>query len=98
MILSIIFVVFILFCITLLIKNFVTSLNRKIILDAIYEYRRNAIEMGTYKIAKTLVVYDDIENYYTTLLRIWDWGFKHILPPEKFELIEPFIKKGGAEE
>ena len=92
MILSIIFVVFILFCIMLLIKNFVTSLNHKIILDAIYEYRRNAIEMGTYDIAKMLVDYTDVEYYSITLLRIWDWGYTRILPPEKFEIIKPFIK------
>ena len=91
MIISIIFVVFILFCIMLLIKNFVTLINHKIISDAIYEYRCNAIEMGTYKIAKSLVFYDDIENYYTTLFRLWDWGYTRILPPEKFEIIKPFI-------
>ena len=37
------------------------------------------------------VSYDDMESDNKTLLRLWDWGYTRILPPEKFELIKPFI-------
>lgn len=45
-----------------------------------------------------MISYDNIEPYFVTLLRLWDWGYTRLLPPEKFELVKPYIKKGGVEE
>lgn len=39
------------------------------------------------------VDYDDMEEYDDTLFRLWDWGYKRILPKEKFEIIKPYIEK-----
>lgn len=76
-------------------KNYVTYRKRVIILNAIYLYRRELIEQDKYDEAQ--VNMDDMESYDKTLWRLWDWGYKRILPPEKFEIIKPYIedvKKG----
>ena len=39
------------------------------------------------------VDYGDEEPYEKTLWRLWDWGYTRILPPEKFEIIKPYIQK-----
>lgn len=38
----------------------------------------------------------DLEEFDETLNRFWDWGCKRILPPDKFEIIEPYLKKERA--
>ena len=79
-------------CIIALIKNEITFRNHKIIDDAIYHYNNNLIETEG---RANFSLYDDEESYEETLKRWWDWGYKRILPPEKYELIKPYIKKGG---
>lgn len=37
------------------------------------------------------VTYDDKEKWEETFWRLWDWGYEHILPEEKFEIIKPYI-------
>ena len=80
-----------------LVKNEFTYRNHMIIADAIYYYNLHLIKEGQYDIYNTGVTFDDMEDYDATQKRFWDWGYKRILPPEKFELIKPFVKygKGG---
>lgn len=78
-------------CIICAIKNEVTCRNHLIICNAIYEYRVYLIRNGMYNPNNEGVTLNDMEDYNVTLKRFWDWGYKRILPPEKFELIKPFI-------
>lgn len=78
------------FAIYMYIKNNVTHFNRMLVLNAIYLYRRDLIEQDKYDEAQVNMY--DLESYGKTLWRLWDWGYEHILPPEKFEIIKPYIK------
>ena len=79
--------------VVILIKNINAFKNQIIISDAICRYGCELIQRGEYNILNLPVTYDDMEDYDRTLWRLWDWGYKRILPPEKFELIKPYIKK-----
>ena len=70
-----------------IVKNTVTFINHGKIIDAIHLYRMQCL----YKDKEPLVSHEDMESYDSTLFRLWDWGYKHILPPEKFEIIKTFI-------
>lgn len=70
------------------IKNDNTLKNQCIIIDAIFEYKMDYIHNNQ----ECLVDYSDQESYVSTLLRFWDWGYKNILPKEKYEIIKPYIK------
>lgn len=72
-------------------KNDFTFGARTKITDAIFRYHMHCLMSGDYEGAR-LVTFEDMESYDTTMYRIWDWGYKRILPPDKFELIRPFIK------
>ena len=76
------------FLILLMFKNCNTLNNTKKIINAIYKYH---IECVLHKI-EPIVDYKDMESYEVTLFRIWDWGYKRILPKDKFEIIEPYIE------
>jgi hypothetical protein len=76
-----------------LIKNEFTYRNQIIIVHAIHDYNMYLIENGQFDINNPSVTYADMEDYDTTQKRFWDWGYTRILPPEKFELIKPFIKE-----
>ena len=80
-----------------LVKCDFTHRNHVIILDAIFEYNMHLIKEG--KFDQSEVAFADMEDWDATQARFWDWGYTRILPPEKFELIKPYIKKmkGGAE-
>ena len=69
----------------LLIKNNNTYNNRHIIIEAIYRY------CGEKNIDCKLF-FMSMEDYDDTVYRFWDWGYTRILPPEKFELVKPYIK------
>ena len=69
------------------VKNLVTLMNHDRINNAIHLYEMQCL----YKTKEPLVSYEDMESYESTLFRLWDWGYKRILPPEKFEIIKPFI-------
>lgn len=71
----------------LLIKNFNTYLNGKKIINAIYEYHMVCCD----KDLDPVVEYRMMKNYFISLLRIWDWSYKHILPADKLEVIKPYI-------
>lgn len=85
------------FCIVMLFKNYNTYKNRLIINDAIHErhvaYIRSAYDYNNPDLLDDakLVDYCHKESYTKTLFRLWDWGYTHILPKEKFELIERYI-------
>ena len=75
-------------CIVMLIKNEVIYRQRKKILKAIKEYENMCYKHGEI----SNVDCENIENYDSTLFRIWDWGYTRILPKDKFEIIKPYIK------
>ena len=68
-----------------LLKNYVTYRNRAIIIYAIclYSWNNNLVVTD---------IYDDMESYDQTLFRLWDFGYKRILPTEQFEKIKPYIR------
>ena len=74
-----------------LIKCAFTHRNQMIILDAIYDYQMYQLDNGRLDHIDD-VTFDDMEEWDTTQKRFWDWGYTRILPPEKFELIKPFIR------
>lgn len=88
-----------LFCVILLIKNGITYRNHTIIADAIFDYRMDCVDKaaknGTIveEGVKYEVGYADMRDYNETVMRIFDWGYKNILPEDKFEIIKPFIHK-----
>lgn len=79
-----------LFLFFMLYKNEVTCRNQLIITGAIYKYRLYVLEQGSHIF---LVGYSDMESYDRTLWRIWDFGYKNILPRHLYEIVEPFIEK-----
>ena len=83
--------VFILFMLLYIaVKNANTAKKRYLIIAAIFKHNMHWIEMG---IGRPFVIdYPDMESYYKTLFRLWDWGYTRILPPDKFDIIEPFIE------
>lgn len=102
-----IFVLALLIGVLALIKNEVTFGNMMLIDSAIYLYRidlgkkayEEACETGKSfdECYKPEVDYDDEESYDDTFKRWWDWGYTRILPPEKFEIIKPYIEKAKEE-
>ena len=78
----------ILFCVIMLVKNFVTYEQHAIIGDAIYKYRMDCIGNYDYDYK---VDYGDMEDYDSTMWRLWDWGYTRILPKEKYAIIEKYI-------
>lgn len=100
-------VLLVLICILMLVKNEVTFRNHRLISNAIFLYTMDCIDKA-YKEAretgkdydeccKCEVDYDDMEDYNNTLYRLWDWGYTRILPPEKFEIIKPYIEQAKEE-
>lgn len=78
------------FWLLMMIKAKVTQENHFILIDAISKYRISLINQHLYE---PEVDYKDKESFEKTLFRLWDWGYKRILPKEKFEIIEPFIEE-----
>lgn len=83
----------------LVFKNNNTYKNHIIIVKAIGEHNRHLIRTDFDKFIKLendsptgRVLWDDIESYSKTFFRWWDWGYTRILPPDKFEMVKPFIK------
>lgn len=82
-------VIVVLFLPIAFIRNEVAYQNRSKILDAIYLYQLDLLDTG--KVSQ--VDYEDMESYDRTVFRIFDFGCRHILPEEKFALIEPYLGK-----
>lgn len=62
------------------------------IIDAINAHHDDCFSKGDWESAK-LVSVADLEDLEKTVLRIWDWGYKRILPQEKYEIIKPYLDK-----
>jgi hypothetical protein len=75
--------------IVLLIKNEVTFKQHERISVAIYRHHIHKLENNEFDYE---VDYSDMESYDDTLNRLWDWGYTRILPPDKFEIIKPFLE------
>lgn len=76
-----------------LVKNFVTYYWGILIINAIFLYHVSAESILEIDIREKIVSYNDMKSYESTLFRFWDWGYKHMLPKEKYEIIKPYIKK-----
>lgn len=59
------------------------------ILYAIHAYHKDCYS----RLEIPVVMLHDTEEYRETAYRVWDWSDKGILPPEKYEIIKPFIKQ-----
>lgn len=68
-----------------LVRNLIVYRNYIKIIDAIFKYRVESFTNNS-------VSYYHMENYLKTFLRFWDFGYKHILPEEKYKIIEPYLK------
>lgn len=71
-------------------KNENTYQKQMIVSYAIYLYAIDMIHRGIFE---SEVDWDDIESYMATLFRLWDWGYTRLLPPEKYEIIKPYIEE-----
>lgn len=90
-VLSIICICVMVFSFYILVKNFNTYDACEKISGAIYAYHMDMLYHDKYK-EMDLVDYDDMKDYLKVLFNLFDWGYKHILPKDKFELIEKYIK------
>lgn len=82
---------FAVFLMILLVKNDWTFRMRMKIDDAVLAYQLDMIDHHDIPSANLISVWES-EPYEKTLWRLWDWSYTRILPPEKFELIKPYIK------
>jgi hypothetical protein len=57
--------------------------------DAVYSYINECILQEI----QPVVQFSDFANYDDIASRVWDWSDRDILPPEKYEIIKPFIKQ-----
>ena len=87
-IIGIICIAIMILCLLAMCKNVNTYIQLSRIGDAIFRYR---IDLVSRHIYESEVEYDDARSYIKTFLRFWDWGYKHILPRDKFEIIKPYI-------
>lgn len=82
-----------LFLLFFICKNYNTYAIRHKILNAIHDYRMMVIINRSVTNKLSLDVdFNDMEDYFTTLLRFWDWGYKNILTKERYEIIKDYIK------
>lgn len=70
----------------------ITMINHMIIIYAIAEFRKDRIIAKDLKHAND-VKSTDMEDFRQTVYRLTDWGYKRILPKEKYELVKPFINR-----
>ena len=79
---------FILFiCIFLVVKNIRTYFVRSKVAMAICQYRIDNVFSVSHWINT-----DRMEDYNKTLFRLWDWGYKRIVPKEIYNRIKDYIK------
>ena len=84
-----ILVAMVVFCVVMLFKNTRTCVTHCVIANAICAYKIQCV----YDEVKPEVDYSDMCSYEATLFRLFDWGHEHILPPDKYIIIEPYIGK-----
>ena len=85
-----------LFCGVLLIKNNVTYHNLRKIGDAILRYNLHLIdrcETSEELDAISFISYNSVKSYGQALWNLFDWGYEHLVAPDIFEKIQPFIKE-----
>lgn len=70
-------------------KNENAHKNIMIILNAIYEYYQNEHK----NVCEPRDMFQSMKSHRDVFNCFWDWGYKNILPPEKFKLVEPYITK-----
>lgn len=70
-------------------KNKNTYAKHMIILDAIFDYRLHCFNENI----EPSVNFDDMEGYYITFFKFWDWGYKNILSKEKYVIVKDYIEK-----
>ncbi len=80
-------IVLFLFLILFAFKHDRAAKMHNVILEAIHDYHTDCIRKRT----TFDVDFSDMEDYYKTVHRWWDWGYKRILPKEKFEIIRKYI-------
>lgn len=76
------------FWVVMVIKTLVTGRQHKRILTAIYRHNLLMIHRGR---SEYMLSYDCVEEFDSTLFRLWDWGYKRIVPPEVLERINLYI-------
>ena len=73
-----------------LMRNEFTYKAHKKIADAIYKYNIHMIDHCRFD---ERIDYDVMEEYEDTIKRFWDWKFEHVVSPEIFELIKPYLEE-----
>ena len=90
----IILAIIICFDVILLIKNKITFKNRDIIRNAIHRYVLEQIQNGefsSYSVINNFAIFSQMEPYEKTWWRLWDYGYKHIVPEDVYQKIKPYI-------
>lgn len=85
-----VYLAMIVYCIVGIIKVENAFRNSTLIDRAICMYQLDMINADNFNFE---VDYTDEESLDSTIKRWWDWGYTRILPPEKFEIIKPYIEK-----
>lgn len=81
-------------CIFFHAKNENTEKQQVLINKAIFEYHCDLISKGLFnEFFEPVVDYKDMESYNRTFRRLWDWGYKRILPRDKYLYIKQYIEK-----
>ena len=75
-------------CFIFTVKALVTYKQQCTIADAVFRYTMDLIDQSICEYDVDIL---DIEDFDKTLWRLWDWGYKRILPKDKFEIIKPYI-------
>jgi len=81
--------------VVILIKLHNAAYNHAIIIFAIAWRKKDRLEAEDFQHIND-VDWSDMEDLEKTCYRLTDWGYKRILPKEKYELIEPFIDRKAA--
>lgn len=79
------------FSVVIIFRSEVAYRNQTIIGDAVYRYSMDMINKDMFM--QREVCFNDIEPFERTLFRLWDFGYTRLLPPEKFEIIKPYIER-----
>lgn len=87
---------FLVVILAILLKFVVTELNFTKIEDSIFKYHLTQMVEGTYDPDECLYKYE--KSVVKVFLNSFDWGYKHILPPDKYELVKPYLENEEVKE
>ena len=76
-------------CCLFSIKNENAYRNRLKILNAMHKYNMDMCDQKKFDLV--LEYSDFMEPYTITILRFWDWGYRHIVPRPVFEKIAKYL-------